>query len=82
MLFERDDFYVSGVSVGGADLRFLVRPGDPITVQVLYCRRGHMTNGHHHKLGSCQCCGAGPLLGPPGRSKMSIVGMGGLALKN
>ena len=43
VLFERDDFYVSGVSVGGADLRFLVRPGDPITVQVLYCRRRHMT---------------------------------------
>ncbi len=34
MLFEREDFYVGGVSVGGADLRFLVRPGDPISVQV------------------------------------------------
>jgi hypothetical protein len=34
VLFEREDFYVGGVSVGGADLRFLVRPGDPISVQV------------------------------------------------
>jgi hypothetical protein len=34
VLFERDDFYVGGVSVGSADLRFLVRPGDPISVQV------------------------------------------------
>ena len=33
-VFERDDFYVCGVHVGEADLRFLIKPGDTVQVQV------------------------------------------------
>lgn len=34
VLFERDDFYVCGVHVGDADMRFLIRPGDGVSCQV------------------------------------------------
>ena len=33
-VFERDDFYLCGVNVGEADMRFLVKPGDTVTVQL------------------------------------------------
>jgi hypothetical protein len=33
VVFERDDFYLCGVHVGEADMRFLLRPGDSVTVQ-------------------------------------------------
>eukprot|EP00092_Neocalanus_flemingeri_P017268 GFUD01018672.1.p1 GENE.GFUD01018672.1~~GFUD01018672.1.p1 ORF type:complete len:1604 (+),score=493.83 GFUD01018672.1:83-4894(+) len=33
-VFERDDFYICGVFVGEADMRFLIRPGDSLTIQV------------------------------------------------
>ena len=33
-VFERDDFYLCGVHVGEADMRFLIKPGDTITVQL------------------------------------------------
>ena len=33
-VFERDDFYLCGVHVGQADMRFLIKPGDLITVQI------------------------------------------------
>ena len=34
VLFEREDMYVCGVSVGAADMRLLIRPGDKISLQV------------------------------------------------
>ena len=33
-VFERDDFYLCGVHVGEADMRFLIRPGDSVNIQV------------------------------------------------
>ena len=33
-VFERDDFYICGVHVGEADMRFLIRPGDSLTIQL------------------------------------------------
>ena len=33
-VFEREDFYLCGVQVGEADMRFLVRPGDSVQMQI------------------------------------------------
>ena len=33
-VFERDDFYLCGVHVGEADMRFLIRPGDNVNIQI------------------------------------------------
>ena len=33
-VFERDDFYLCGVHVGEADMRFLIRPGDTCSIQI------------------------------------------------